>query len=188
MKNFDYLILYDLIDKNKIIKINNFIENNYDSIEDEKDSATNINNDIKKTSQVKLIRFKKLKHLINDTLEMALLINNENFGYNLFSKNDYDNFLLSKYSHKNKSKYDYHTDGARVPHYDTKLSFIINVSLETYEGGKFMIHNNDEYEIKEFTKPGNAILFKSYLNHKVTPVTKGERRSLTYFMKGPKFI
>lgn len=188
MKDFDYLILYDLIDKNKIIEINNFVESNYDFIEDEKDSATTINGDIKKTAQVKIIKFKKLKPIIDNTLEIALNTANQNFGYNLFPKNDYDNFMLSKYIHTNKSKYDYHTDGARVPYYDVKITFIINVSLESYEGGKFMIHNNDEYEVKEFIKPGNAILFKSYLNHKVTPVITGERRSLTYFMKGPKFI
>ena len=39
-----------------------------------------------------------------------------------------------------------------------------------------------------FINPGSAILFKSYLHHKVTPVTKGERKSLTYFMEGPAFI
>jgi len=28
-------------------------------------------------------------------------------------------------------------------------------------------------------------MLKSHINHKVTPVTKGVRRTLTHFMKGP---
>ena len=37
-----------------------------------------------------------------------------------------------------------------------------------------------------FRTPGTVIAFKSYLLHEVTPVTKGERITLTYFIRGPK--
>ena len=37
-----------------------------------------------------------------------------------------------------------------------------------------------------FRTPGTVIAFKSYLPHEVTPVTKGERITLTYFIRGPK--
>jgi len=32
------------------------------------------------------------------------------------------------------------------------------------------------------------IMFKSGLHHRVTPITSGERISLTHFMVGPRFI
>ena len=47
--------------------------------------------------------------------------------------------------------------------------------------------NDEENEIKQLNIPGNAIMLKSHLNHKVLPVTKGERNTLTFFICGPKF-
>jgi len=32
------------------------------------------------------------------------------------------------------------------------------------------------------------LVFKSYLVHRVTPVLKGARKTLTVFLTGPKFI
>ena len=32
------------------------------------------------------------------------------------------------------------------------------------------------------------MMLKSHVLHRVTPVTKGKRISLTYFMEGPRFI
>jgi len=43
-------------------------------------------------------------------------------------------------------------------------------------------------KVANFKKPGDAILFRSFLNHEVTPVTKGERITLSYFINGPKSI
>jgi predicted 2-oxoglutarate/Fe(II)-dependent dioxygenase YbiX len=42
-------------------------------------------------------------------------------------------------------------------------------------------------KIKELNNSGNTIMFKSAINHKVTPVTKGERRTLAIFLYGPAF-
>ena len=49
------------------------------------------------------------------------------------------------------------------------------------------INKGKETHLKELDKPGSALMFKSHILHKVTPVTKGERRTLTIFLKGPAF-
>ena len=50
-----------------------------------------------------------------------------------------------------------------------------------------MFHTN-EFSVPDYDKPGSMIMFKSHMNHKVSPVTSGERISLAGFLKGPKFI
>ena len=35
--------------------------------------------------------------------------------------------------------------------------------------------------------PGDGICFTSLIAHKVTPITKGERRTLTYWAQGPSW-
>jgi predicted 2-oxoglutarate/Fe(II)-dependent dioxygenase YbiX len=71
--------------------------------------------------------------------------------------------------------------------YDIKLTVLINLSLKSYEGGKFCLWRGNETEVKELNTPGNAIMFKSNINHKVYPIIKGERRTLAIFIKGPRF-
>ena len=63
------------------------------------------------------------------------------------------------------------------------MTLLINLSESEYEGGDFIVDNQTQHFFRE---PGTAILFKSSLKHQVTPVTKGKRNSLAYFINGPK--
>ena len=65
---------------------------------------------------------------------------------------------------------------------DSKLTCLLNLSEEPYEGGEFKLTGIDE-KIK-FTS-GTGIILNSLIAHKVTPVTKGERITLTYWAHGP---
>ena len=54
--------------------------------------------------------------------------------------------------------------------------------------GKFYINPfGEEMILPEIYTPGNMIIFPSWFFHKVTPVTKGKRISITIWSKGPKF-
>jgi len=67
-----------------------------------------------------------------------------------------------------------------------KISVSINLDNEnTYEGGnlKFRIDGED-ITIPEFRKQGTIILFPSFVEHCVTPVTKGVRHSLVTWCLG----
>jgi PKHD-type hydroxylase len=184
---FDYWSWKNLFLKKEIVDLNNFIENNFDHYESNDQGAKTVEGILKKNTVVKCIYYKKIKHFLKNLEEMIISCNRNNFGYDIFKLKEMDEALLNIYSSDNLGKYDYHCDIHPKIYTDVKLTILINLSLEQYEGGKFMIFNQDEYEVKELNEPGSVVVFKSYLNHKVTPVTKGERRSLTLFITGPCF-
>ena len=65
---------------------------------------------------------------------------------------------------------------------DSKLTCLLNLSEDPYEGGDFYtIGSNEKWNFDS----GCGIIFNSLLAHKVTPVTKGERTTLTYWGSGP---
>ena len=67
-----------------------------------------------------------------------------------------------------------------------KLSMTIQLDdPSTYEGGDLLIHNGTEQVAPKDL--GQAVVFPSYVLHKVTPVTKGIRRSLVVWITGPQF-
>ena len=189
IKNLSYWFWKSFFNINEVKKINNFIEKNFEDFEDIKNGATDSQGSYKKKSIVKLITLNKLKKIqkINDLISSAHNANNKNFGYILYNPNNSDTFLHNTYSSKDLSKYDYHIDVSESMCFDVKFTLLINLSTEKYEGGDFYIFENDEYKVNELSNPGDVIMFKSYLNHRVSPVTKGTRKSLTYFINGPKF-
>ena len=74
-----------------------------------------------------------------------------------------------------------------------KISMTLNLSdPKDYEGGDLIIdfgpHSDKERfnHIKEFKEQGSIVFFPSFTRHQVTPVTKGTRISLAYFIHGPK--
>lgn len=176
-------------DNNDILQIDSFIEKNYDLIEDKNNGATDLKGNIKKNIVCKNIVLGKLIkfHKIKAILDCAYAANNRNYGYILYPYNEQDFFLHNTYSSKNLGKYDWHIDESRSAVYDLKFTLLINFSTQKYEGGQFHLFENDEKVVEEFSNPGDVLMFKSHINHKVSPVTKGVRKSLTYFIEGPKF-
>jgi PKHD-type hydroxylase len=87
--------------------------------------------------------------------------------------------------HDNGGHYDYHLDlGESGVASQRKVSLTIQLSESNeYEGGDFKILRGDVPET--FPRdPGSAIVFPSYLLHKVTPVTRGTRKSLVFWLGG----
>ena len=80
--------------------------------------------------------------------------------------------------------YNYHLDVGPGKHSTRKLSLVIPLSpIEAYEGGELLVKIGEK-ETPVPLKQGHAILFPSYILHKVTPVTKGKRFMLVGWMKG----
>ena len=92
-----------------------------------------------------------------------------------------------------KGEYNWHMDMClnHMPPdmYDTrKLSMTLQLN-DDFEGGEFQINNGDEAgAIAPEMKKGRALLFPSFMCHRVKPVTKGIRRSIVVWVVGPKFI
>ena len=185
--DFIYRYWNNYFDKKQIKKLNCLIDKNFDFYEDYKDSAKGSDGTNKKSAVIKQIYYKKIKHLLDDFQEEFTNSANVHFGFKIFGMNDMEKCNLNIYSSKNLGKYDWHVDLSMSKIYDIKLTVLINVSEKKYQGGEFYIFNTNEIEVKELNVPGSAIVFPSYLNHKVMPVTKGERKTLTLFLIGSKF-
>ena len=71
---------------------------------------------------------------------------------------------------------------------DIKLTGIVNISDEPYEGGEFITFDGNYEQISKIKNPGSSILLSHSILHKVNPVTKGIRKTLSYWLMGPKFI
>jgi predicted 2-oxoglutarate/Fe(II)-dependent dioxygenase YbiX len=66
------------------------------------------------------------------------------------------------------------------------------MSTENYNGGLFFLSgmkkiDNNNFN-KEFRQPGAAVIFTSYRQHKVSPVIRGTRRTISYWARGPAWI
>lgn len=84
--------------------------------------------------------------------------------------------------------YDWHLDrGEGINGSPRKLSLVIQLSdPDEYEGGDLeLMHSNTPTPVKK--QKGLVVAFPSFMLHRVTPVTKGVRRSLVVWLTGPRF-
>jgi PKHD-type hydroxylase len=72
---------------------------------------------------------------------------------------------------------------------DRKLSITIQLSdSDDYEGGNFILDRQyQQPDSKDLRTKGTILVFPSPIKHKVTPVTKGIRKSLVAWVEGPKW-
>ena len=173
-----------IIDTRQIQILNKIILKNCESDETPDRGATDKEGNYLKNIKPKNIILKHLPDSYNNILSMAFNVCHYKFGFNTFPPSVWDELLYNVYSGDVKGRYGEHHDGSKLWSYDIKMTFLLNLSEEPYEGGDFIIDKKPQHFFRE---PGTAILFKSHLKHEVTPVTKGERKSLTYFICGPKF-
>lgn len=171
-----------LFDKDKVKEIGDFIDNNFYDYESEKSYDKNL-----KFCGVKVIGWHKVKHLLNDVVTKCLATNRDQYGFNLWPVLDSDFVNYNTYSGGNK--YDWHKDyEPESSTTDTKFTVLINLSTKKYEGGNLQHYSHGVLEVKELNDPGSVVMLPSYVYHRVTPITKGERKSLAIFLRGPKFI
>jgi PKHD-type hydroxylase len=120
---------------------------------------------------------------------LAVLVNNQVYNYDL---NGFDFFQYTEYN-KVGSKHDMHVDmvlGDKVPP-EMKLPLKLSCSLllsneEEYEGCDFEIMVDwKNVPIKQ--KRGRLIAFPSFMPHRVTPLIKGKRKAIVFWVRGPRF-
>ena len=124
-----------------------------------------------------------LTELLHPWLKQCQEINKKVFGYDIFWNFPVESFNYNVYD-KN-GEYDWHTDVTKNKERDMKLTCLLNLSEKTYKGGEFRTIGKPNENIK-FTS-GMGLIFNPLIAHKVTPVTKGERISLTYWGVGPSW-
>ena len=140
------------------------------------------------------IRISKVRWIDDDELrghiwEYVLNCNENAFGFNI-TKTEFD-IQYTTYIGEDKGFYDWHPDNEFTSEgdYDRKLTVVIQLNDPSdYEGGAFEFRIKGKRVSPEgFEKKGSIIAFPSFLEHRVTEVTKGTRNSLVSWIKGPHF-
>ena len=116
--------------------------------------------------------------------EMVNIANKELWGFDISGMDE--QIQYAEYP-ENGGHYDWHMDTGPDKFSRRKISITVQLSDPSeYEGGDLQIKIN----AGQSDTPkglGNVVIFPSYLLHRVTPVTKGLRRSLVLWITGPAF-
>lgn len=97
-----------------------------------------------------------------------------------------DDFQYTVYHGKEGGHYDWHMD-LTTQQFPRKLSLSIQLSdPDDYEGCDLQFYGSSQLETAPRTR-GAAIIFPSYIMHRVTPVISGTRKALVAWASGPRF-
>lgn len=116
-------------------------------------------------------------------VDVATALNRDYFGFDILAFAE--GLQLTEYD-DSESHYTWHTDKglAMSPR---KLSISVQLSdPDDYDGGDLELYVQADPVVAN-REQGHLILFPSYTLHRVTPVTRGVRRSLVAWIAGPPF-
>lgn len=119
-------------------------------------------------------------------IELVRTANREVFDFDLqdFSESP----QIARYGAEREGHFGWHSDiGEGRLAARRKLTLVAQLSeAESYEGGSLEVWY-DSFPRNAPLKQGTAVLFPSFALHRVTPVTSGERHSLTVWAHGAPF-
>jgi PKHD-type hydroxylase len=146
-----------------------------------------INNNIRKSKVNFTEPDEENRWIFNKLNNFVQMINDKFYGFELIG---YSSFQFSTYNAKEKGHYDWHVDSymGNVNPSGTGLHRKLSMTLllnDDFEGGDFEINLSQPQKID--VKKGRAIFFPSFVLHRVTPVTKGIRKSLVIWVEGPRW-
>jgi PKHD-type hydroxylase len=100
----------------------------------------------------------------------------------------YEHMQFTIYEGNELGHYDWHLDNnLNSDSPPRKLSFVLQLSdPNDYEGGDLqLMHSTNPVTVKK--EKGLVVVFPSFTLHRVTPVTKGIRKTLVVWVTGPSF-
>jgi len=125
--------------------------------------------------------------LRNNLFEYVDFANQNSFHFNIHKQAD---IQFTEYHANEKGHYGLHhdVDWNSTGNFDRKISVTVQLSDPSeYEGGSFEFTETESPDIEASKAKGTVLVFPSYLQHKVNPVTKGIRRSLVAWFQGPRW-
>jgi len=137
-----------------------------------------------RTSHISWIPFKKMLDMYKDIEKLMKATNGNHFGF--------DNVQLTEVAQYTEYSeggfYDWHIDcniycGNEPPVRKISMTCLLSPESE-FEGGDLEIMS--EGKVAKL-KQGHAVFFASFLNHRVKPVIKGNRKSLVMWFGGTPF-
>jgi PKHD-type hydroxylase len=153
------------------------------------EKATTVGNncedvDIIRKSNIKWIHHDNLSYWLYDKIENMVVEANQIWNFNIHSV--IDSIQYTEYL-EGGGHYDWHIDIGPGSINHRKISITIQLSDSAdYEGGDFEIWTGGEFK-KLQRKKGCGILFPSFLMHRVTPITRGVRKSLVLWVGGDSY-
>ena len=171
------IVSFDCFTKEQVKEINKKIKENIL----QKEPSTHAAENTIKIGEFFNVPCGPLMELLHPWLYQCQIMNKEVFGFDTNWDFHLDSFNYNVYGIN--GEYDWHVDADSRGMQDIKLTCLLNLSEETYEGGEFYTMGNLNEKV-EFIS-GMGLVLTSLIAHKVTPVTKGERITLTYWGFGP---
>ncbi len=136
-------------------------------------------------SSIKWVAFNDETKWIYDKIGMlSNIANNEMFNFDLYSMPE--NIQYTEYYGTNKGHYDWHMDiGNEGSMKFRKISVTVQLSDSSeYEGGDLQLWSGGQHPNTAPRGKGNVVIFPSFMMHRVTPVTKGTRKSFVLWLGG----
>lgn len=139
-----------------------------------------------RTSQIRWLDVAAEKPIVDRIMQFVHSSNRTNFGIDIIMPFD---LQFTEYHGAASGKYDWHQDvwleSDRC--YDRKLSLVVQLSEPgDYTGGAFEFFGLQDPG-ETFAPRGSMLIFPSWLQHRVAPVTAGLRRSLVSWVEGPRW-
>lgn len=146
-----------------------------------------VNSNVRETDIAWYFRTHENNHLWDKLALAAMEANRHFFKFDL--SGFYEAAQLGYYTANQQSHYTWHIDagveGTKPPR---KLSMVLQLTDPSeFEGGQLQVKASSDEPVTLELKRGRAWFFPSYVLHRVTPVTRGIRKSLVLWITGPEF-
>jgi predicted 2-oxoglutarate/Fe(II)-dependent dioxygenase YbiX len=126
------------------------------------------------------------RHVYNRVEGTILHLQEAVWGFNLYSW--HQELRINRY--KAGDGFPLHTDLGGVDH--TKLIAVVELGEGDYDGGELSFvtnHNEGDAAVRTVRmKKGDLVLLPGWTTHRVEPITRGTRYSLTGWFAGPSFV
>lgn len=170
-------------------QIKNIIDvcENYTKVEAGVSNENSINETIRKTKIAWVDYNDETAFMYNTFGYIARQLNGQFFNFDIWGFQE--DFQYTVYGEE-ESHYTWHMDRGMSRNTGSaprKLSLVLQLSdPDEYEGGDLQLFTQVE-PITVEKKKGLVVAFPSFIMHRVTPVTKGTRRTLVVWLTGPSF-
>ena len=138
----------------------------------------------KRITTISWIPFKDMPEMYRDIEKIMLQANGNHFGFDGMKITEPAQFT----HYPTGGFYEWHMDNDVMGKHQPpirKISMTLLLSPESeFEGGELEFMNKGK---RVRLKQGQAMFFASWLQHRVKPVTRGERKSLVMWFGGPSF-
>ena len=158
------IAVFDCFTQEQIKEINKIIKKNITEKEELIESAQNVS----KIGDFFIISCGPLMELLHPWLYQCQHVNRNVFGYDIYWDFHLEGLNYNVYGVG--GEYGWHIDANKDNRpRDSKLTCLLNLSEEPYEGGEFELMGG--MDGNEFNS-GMGLIFNSLIAHKVTPITK----------------